>query len=389
MFRVLLPLWVEGDDFTADYTTEDLVFTDASCTSLWLGSGPEAVFSYEMTSGETVVFAQGLGVDGQLLIQGTCSASGVCLDTADDGLDGDVESIIFTAPSAGTYYFIVKSYSAAPDPSTYAIALYAYESAGEVSCGDLFDNDGDSLWDCEDPDCAGVEPCGAENTIEHCTDQIDNDNDGFVDCADSECGGIGGCVAENDLVTCADTIDNDGDGRTDCADDGCSGIGSCPTLLLNEGFETWPPAGWTIVNGGNTTYTWQSSTTSTAGVTLTGGTGKFAIVDSDEPGMATTFDDSLVSPVMDCTAYTAISLSFRHYYNDFSGSDSAAVEISTDGATWTPVQTWTADTTNGVVETLDLSAQAAGQSTFQIRFRYVTTSYDYYWLIDSVVVTAN
>lgn len=383
VFRVQLPLWVEGDDFTADYTTEDLVFTDASCTSLWLGSGPEAVFSYEMTSGEAVVFAQGLGVDGQLLIQGDCSASGVCLDTADAGYEGDVESIIFTAPADGTYYFIAKSYYAAPDPSTYGIALFAYEDPAELTCDDLFDNDGDGLWDCEDSDCAGVEPCGAENTLERCTDQIDNDNDGAIDCADSECGGIGGCIPENDLASCTDTIDNDGDGKIDCADEGCSGIGTCPTILLNEGFGTWPPAGWTLEDGGDTGYTWESSA---GNYSLTGATGEFAVVDSDAAGFGISFDDSLVSPVMDFGAFTTITLSFVHYYNNYS-TDTASVEVTTDGTTWTPVITYSVDTADGAIASLDLSTYA-GQATVQIRFHYIG-NYDYYWLIDNVVVSAN
>jgi len=419
VFRVQLPLWVQGADFTADYTTQDLVFTDASCTSLWLGSGPEAVFSYEMTSGETVVFAQGLGLDGQLLIQGTCSASGVCLDTADSGVEDDIESITFTAPAAGTYYFIAKSYSASPNPSTYGIALYAYEASGELTCDDWFDNDGDGLFDCEDTDCDGVGLCGAENTLAFCADLFDNDGDGTTDCADTECNGVGLCGTENTLAFCADLFDNDGDGATDCADsecngvgfcgpentpencsdsvdndgDGatdcadydCAGIGSCPPPLLVEEFETWPPAGWTISDGGDTGYTWESS----AGFyTLAGSTGEFAIVDSDYAGTGIVFDDSLISPVLDCTAFTTVTLSFIHYYNDWSTYDSASVEVTTNGSTWTPVITYTADTIDGATASLDLSALAAGQATVQFRFHYIG-SYDYYWLIDNVVVMAN
>ncbi len=386
VFRVQLPLYVEGTDFTADYTTQDMVFTDASCTGIWPGDGPEAVFSYEMAAGEAVVFIQGLGVDGQLFIQAACNQAGACLAAVDDTYTaGEAESIIFTAPSAGTYYFIAKSYFAAPDPATYGIAIYAYEDPAELTCGDMFDNDGDGLFDCEDSDCAGVEPCGAENTLARCTDQIDNDNDGAIDCADSECGGIGSCIPENDLASCSDSIDNDGDGATDCADSGCSGIGTCPTTLLDEGFGTWPPAGWTITDGGAAGYTWGSSTTSS--LTLTGATGNFAVVDSDSAGTGIAFDDSLVSPVMDCTAFTTVTLSFIHYYNNYS-TDSAAVEITTDGTTWTPVITYTVDTADGETATLDLSTQAAGQATVQIRFHYIGT-YDYYWLIDNVRVIAN
>ncbi len=423
VYRIRFPFYTEGDDFTADFATTDMNFTHSTCTTgIFLGSGPEAVFSHEMLAGEAVVFIQGLGVDGQLLIQANCDAAGACLDTVDDGLDDEVEYIIFTAPSDGTYYFIVKSYYTSPSPATYGIAIYAYETPAELTCDDGFDNDGDGLWDCEDSDCAGIEPCGDENTEARCGDGFDNDNDGFVDCADTgcagvdpcgaedtearcadgvdndndgstdcgdpDCGGLAGCVPEADETTCADGVDNDGDGAVDCDDSGCHGVGTCPNYLLVQRFETWPPAGWTISDGGTAGYSWQSSATSTAGLTLTGGTGRFAIVDSDEAGTGVLFDDSLVTPVLDCSAYTTVTLGFRHHYNDYSTYDSAAVEVSTDGATWTPVVTYTTDVTNSTVANLDLSAQAAGQATVRIRFRYIG-NYDFYWLIDDVIVTAN
>ena len=174
VFEIPFPFYTEGEDFTADYTTMDMAFTHTSCTTgIFLGDGPEAVFSHEMLAGEAVVFIQGLGVDGQLFIQGTCDEAGACLEIADSGYDEDVESIIFTAPADGTYYFIVKSWSTTPTPTTYGIAIYAYEDPAELTCDDYFDNDGDGLWDCEDPDCAGVEPCGAENTEARCGDGFD------------------------------------------------------------------------------------------------------------------------------------------------------------------------------------------------------------------------
>jgi hypothetical protein len=61
--------------------------------------------------------------------------------------------------------------------------------------------------------------------------------------------------------------------------------------------------------------------------------------------------------------------------------------VTTDGTTWTPVITYSVDTADGAIASLDLSTYA-GQATVQIRFHYIG-NYDYYWLIDNVVVSAN
>jgi len=70
----------------------------------------------------------------------------------------------------------------------------------ELACGDLTDNDGDSLIDCADPDCAGqvsVDPndpaltvtCNAIESggLDICLDGFDNDGDGDIDVDDNDC----------------------------------------------------------------------------------------------------------------------------------------------------------------------------------------------------------
>jgi len=52
----------------------------------------------------------------------------------------------------------------------------------ELICDDSWDNDGDGLIDCEDPDC----PCGWEELEPLCTDTINNDADAWIDCLDHE-----------------------------------------------------------------------------------------------------------------------------------------------------------------------------------------------------------
>lgn len=139
------------------------------------------------------------------------------------------------------------------------------EGARESNCADGKDDDGDTVYDCGDADCAGDAACkggdGLENTEAACHDWKDNDDDGYLDCDDFDCGDMQSCMGswdleqkgvkvggagdagvpeipegqteedligkrgdndgERDNVMCADGYDNDNDGRTDCDDLGC------------------------------------------------------------------------------------------------------------------------------------------------------------------------
>ncbi|MBI3782024.1 MAG: hypothetical protein HY270_01345 [Deltaproteobacteria bacterium] len=46
-------------------------------------------------------------------------------------------------------------------PSTTPTLAPNENTGGDQFCHDMFDNDGDGLIDCADPDCARVAPCGA------------------------------------------------------------------------------------------------------------------------------------------------------------------------------------------------------------------------------------
>jgi len=133
----------------------------------------------------------------------------------------------------------------------------------ESACDDGIDNDGDTLIDEEDPDCAdqcidedgdgygrncpaggdcndsnpdihpGAEDvcgdgldsdCGGDNDrCEDCANGIDDNADGLIDCEDPDCADDPVC-GESGEDECCDGIDNDDDGDVDLADDGCAGI---------------------------------------------------------------------------------------------------------------------------------------------------------------------
>lgn len=146
----------------------------------------------------------------------------------------------------------------------YSPSAWAQE-AKETQCGDGVDNDGDTVYDCGDADCAQDAACttsGPEQGEKACSDWLDNDGDGHLDCEDNDCGELDVCKGswkgpvdgtgakanagddsipdlsdgqqfenmigqngdidgERNEFLCSDGVDNDSDGAIDCADIGC------------------------------------------------------------------------------------------------------------------------------------------------------------------------
>jgi len=63
------------------------------------------------------------------------------------------------------------------------------DAGGPEVCDDIFDNDGDTFTDCDDPDCAAAPNClelGC-GELDCCGNGVDDDEDGATDCSDVEC----------------------------------------------------------------------------------------------------------------------------------------------------------------------------------------------------------
>ena len=98
------------------------------------------------------------------------------------------------------------------------------------------------------------------------------------------------------------------------------------------------------------------------------------------------------SPAFSTIGMTSASLSFNHYYPSFYSGDSARLEYSLNGTTWTDMGGFTAATTNtdltaaGSLATITLPAGALGQPTLYVQFKY-RSGFGYEWYIDNVVVS--
>ncbi len=170
-----------------------------------------------------------------------------------------------------------------------------------------------------------------------------------------------------------------------------SDMGSCAApgyyfvggLMANFEDDAFPPAGWTVVNNGGDCV-WVGNDPGGRG-NLTGGTGKFAIADSDYCGSGTTMDTELVSPLFDVSGLSQVHLSFAYDYNFYSAGEQAAADVSADGgATWVNVVTWNTADQRGFFSQ-DVTAILGGATQARVRFHYVG-SYDYWWEVDDVVL---
>ena len=98
----------------------------------------------------------------------------------------------------------------------------------EAVCDDSLDNDGDGLFDCDDPDCTGAScsstraawcvnsQCAGGEVRQECGNAIDDDRDGRLDCDDEDC--RFSCECRDCSEMCGNGLDDDEDG---IIDDGC------------------------------------------------------------------------------------------------------------------------------------------------------------------------
>ncbi|MET7971405.1 S8 family serine peptidase [Micromonospora sp. NPDC005305] len=144
------------------------------------------------------------------------------------------------------------------------------------------------------------------------------------------------------------------------------------------------PDGWSVVDNAGTGQVWKFNDSGDRG-NLTGGSGGFAIIDSDDYGSGGRQDTSLVSPVVNLTDVAAPVIRFNQDFN-WLGSDRADVDLSLDGGTtWSNVLRQAADVRGPRVTEVPIP-QAAGQAQVQVRFHYYDASWEWWWQVDNVLI---
>jgi hypothetical protein len=116
-----------------------------------------------------------------------------------------------------------------------------------------------------------------------------------------------------------------------------------------------------------------------------------AIIDSDNAGQTSTQDEQLMTPAMNLETAATVMLQFDQYFRWFSLGQGEIADVdvrsSLTGGAWVNVlRQQGASSSNPSFKSLDITAQAAGGSGVQARFRYYNASWDWYWQLDNVKV---
>ncbi len=169
--------------------------------------------------------------------------------------------------------------------------------------------------------------------------------------------------------------------------DACEAPGYALVNTLNQSFDVEAlPSGWEVWDHADTGVTWAFDNHSERG-NLTGGSGGFAMVDSDYPGPVDV-DTSLVSPSMDFSDDAQVLLSFAQDFFYYAGNDDeiADVDVSIAGGEWQTVLRQTENARGPERISIDISELAAHQTDVRVRFRYHQANADWWWQVDNVQV---
>ncbi len=185
-----------------------------------------------------------------------------------------------------------------------------------------------------------------------------------------------------------------------CAGDSIDLVSSANTYSLtvfSEDFNSGAP-GWTRVNnsiGG--TPALAAWTDRPDGFVYNAGTpyhsndsSQFVQTNSDAQGSGGTAITTLQSPSFSTLGLSNLNVKFYHYYRRLAG-DSAFVEASTNGTTWTKVATYSVTAgSEAAFATANIALPATydNQATVYVRYHYYGT-FDWYWSIDNVSVTGS
>lgn len=115
----------------------------------------------------------------------------------------------------------------------------------------------------------------------------------------------------------------------------------------------------------------------------------FMVFDSDSiGGLSQSHDVRLTTDVIDCSSLSTVIAHFESQYAYFNGSAQPLLGVSTDNVNFTYYPLFANTPINDItiplqVEEIDISAQAAGQSTVYLQFRWVG-NFEYAWRLDDI-----
>ncbi|MEI7898376.1 MAG: BACON domain-containing carbohydrate-binding protein [bacterium] len=157
------------------------------------------------------------------------------------------------------------------------------------------------------------------------------------------------------------------------------------TLPFSESFSaTTIPSCWSQADIQGNGQIWQFGVI-TGQTPLPALTGNYAFLNSRGYGTGNSQNADLITPTIDMTGYTNITLQFNHYFRSTAGTSGTVSYSINNGSTWTIIQTFTVTTANPEAFNQVIAA-LAGQSAVKFKWNY-TGTYGRYWGVDDVAIT--
>ncbi|WUH89735.1 carboxypeptidase regulatory-like domain-containing protein [Streptomyces sp. NBC_00433] len=149
---------------------------------------------------------------------------------------------------------------------------------------------------------------------------------------------------------------------------------------------TSAPQGWTVVSAPGTDSGWEFDDPGTRG-NATGGSGSFAVVESDNGPIGPHQDSQLISPVYDFSGDRSAELDFKTAFVYNPNQQQMSVDVTTDGgATWKTA--WASSSSGGGSydhESVHVPLRDYVGHKVQLRFHFVA-NWGYFWSVDDVYV---
>ena len=164
-----------------------------------------------------------------------------------------------------------------------------------------------------------------------------------------------------------------------------------PGAVLSESFDSGVPSSWLLEDASDPNPCPWVSTEDTS-VTDWSGTDPAAAADSDACGSGNTNDTSLITPAIDLSTASSVTLDFDFAMRTGFAASETTLQVSSDGgSSWDTLDSWTTDVaydaTDLEPQSYDLSAYA-GASDVHIRWRY-EAGWDWWAIVDNVEVTTD
>jgi hypothetical protein len=190
-----------GDSVAGATLDAPLALNDYSCLD-WPLSGPEHVYEFVPGFARAAQILLTIGTDGEsalrpdldlLLLAGTCDAAS-CAGAS--STENAAEVLTFNAAGDVPYFVVVDGFAGAA--GAYELTIYCADQPLELFCDDGADDDGDTLIDCDDPDCALDLAC-----VGPCSDDPFEENDGPETATPMEGAAVEGvlCAEDQDWFT--------------------------------------------------------------------------------------------------------------------------------------------------------------------------------------------